>query len=81
MSIQSFERKLSALSNAVSSKVVRRIGRELFDLKARGDIFFNHPVYTGCPISSFSPLMCQEKEGKFYLMAFFYHPMCSSENV
>ena len=39
-----FERKLSALSNALSSKVVRRIGRELFDLKTRGDIFFNHPV-------------------------------------
>ena len=43
--IHSFERKLSALSNAVSGKVVRRIGRELFDLKARGDIFFNHPVW------------------------------------
>ena len=43
--IHSFERKLCALSNAVSGKVVRRIGRELFDLKARGDIFFNHPVY------------------------------------
>ena len=37
--IHSSERKLSALSNAVSGKVVRRIGRELLDLKARGDIF------------------------------------------
>ena len=36
---------LSALSNAVSGQVVRRIGRELFDLKARGDIFLNHPVH------------------------------------
>ena len=41
--IYSFDRKLSALSNAVSSKVVRLIGRELFDLKARGDIFFESP--------------------------------------
>ena len=30
--LHSFERKLSALSNAISGKVVRRIGRELFDL-------------------------------------------------
>ena len=44
----SFERKLFALSNAVSCKVVQRIGRELFDLKARGDIFFNHPIYIFC---------------------------------
>ena len=36
MKIHSFERTLSTLSNAVSGKVVRRIGRELFDLKARG---------------------------------------------
>ena len=35
--------KLSGLSNAVSGKVVRLIGRELFDLKARGDIFFESP--------------------------------------
>ena len=43
--MHSFERKLSPLSNGVSCKVVQRIGRELFDLKARGDIFFlNHPV-------------------------------------
>ena len=39
----SFERKLFALSNAVSCKVVQRIGRELFDLKARGDIFYESP--------------------------------------
>ena len=44
MQIHSFEKKLFALSNDVSGKVVRRIGRELFDLKARGDIVFNHPV-------------------------------------
>ena len=31
--------KLSALSDGVSGKVVQRIARELFDLKARGDIF------------------------------------------
>ena len=37
--MHSFERKLSPLSNDVSGKVVQRIGRELFDLKARGDIF------------------------------------------
>ena len=43
--MHSFERKLSPLSNGVSDKVVQRIGRELFDLKARDDIFFlNHPV-------------------------------------
>ena len=42
--MHSFERKLSALSNAASCKVVQQIGRELFDLKARGDFFFNHPV-------------------------------------
>ena len=41
--MHSFDRKLSALSNAVSGKVVRLIGRELFDLKARGDIFFESP--------------------------------------
>ena len=45
--IHSFERKLPALSNAVSGKVVRRIGCEVFDLKARGDIFLNHPVKMG----------------------------------
>ena len=43
--MHSFERKLFPLSNGVSGKVVQRIGRELFDLKARGDIFLNHPVY------------------------------------
>ena len=33
--------------SAVSGKVVRRIGRELFDLNGRGDIFFlNHPYNT-----------------------------------
>ena len=37
--IHSFERKLSALSNGVSGKVVQRISFKLFDLKARGDIF------------------------------------------
>ena len=37
--MHSFQRKLSALSNAASCKVVQQIGRELFDLKARGDIF------------------------------------------
>ena len=42
--MHSFEGKLSALSNGLSCKVVQRIDRELFDLKARGDIFFNHPV-------------------------------------
>ena len=41
--MHSFERKLSPLSNGVSGKVVQRIGRELFDLKARGDIFFESP--------------------------------------
>ena len=34
---------LFPLSNGVSGKIVQRIGRELFDLKARGDIFLNHP--------------------------------------
>ena len=47
MRIHSFDRKLSALSNAVSGKVVRLIGRELFDLIARGDIFFESPCR--CP--------------------------------
>ena len=46
MWIHSFERKLSALSNAVYCKVVQRMSRELFGLKARGDIFLNHPVYS-----------------------------------
>ena len=41
--MHSFERKLFPLSNGVSGKVVQRIGRELFDLKARGDIFFESP--------------------------------------
>ena len=41
--IHPFERKLSALSNSVPGKVVQRISRELFDLKARGDIFFESP--------------------------------------
>ena len=41
--MHSFERKLSPLSNGVSCKGVQRIGRELFDLKARGDIFFESP--------------------------------------
>ena len=36
---------MSALSNAVSGKVVRLISRELFDLKARGDIFFLITLY------------------------------------
>ena len=44
--MHSFERKLSPLSNGVSGKVVQRIGRELFDLKARGDIFFESPCMT-----------------------------------
>ena len=43
MSMHSFKRKLSALSNAVSCNVVQYIGRELFGLKARGDIFFESP--------------------------------------
>ena len=38
---------MSALSNAVSGKVVRLAGRELFDLKARGDIFFESPCIKG----------------------------------
>ena len=45
--MHSFERKLSPLSNGVYGKVVQRIGRELFDLNARGDIFLitqYHPV-------------------------------------
>ena len=51
MQIHLFKEKLSALSNAVSCKVVQRIGRELFDLNARGDIFMNHPVsYELCKI-------------------------------
>ena len=46
--MHSFDRKLSALSNAVSGKVVRLIGRESFHLKARGDIFFESPcTYVG----------------------------------
>ena len=50
--MHSFERKLFPLSNGVSGKVVQRIGRELFDLKARGDIFLNHPVqeYRQCVV-------------------------------
>ena len=32
------------LSIGVSAKVVQRIGRDLFDLKARGDINLNNPV-------------------------------------
>ena len=39
---------MSTLSNAVSGKVVRRIGRELFDLKARGDIFLITLYIWGC---------------------------------
>ena len=46
--MHSFERKLSPLSNGVSGKVVQRIGRELFDLKAGGDIFFESPCITIC---------------------------------
>ena len=50
MSIHSFERKLSALSNAVSCNVAQRIGRELFDLNARGDIFFLITLYKATPL-------------------------------
>ena len=38
-------KEISALSNVVSGKVVRRIGCELFDLKPRGDIFFLITLY------------------------------------
>ena len=68
--IHSFERKLSALSNGVSCK---RIGRELFDLKARGNIFFNHPVdrcldrYTYCPLAN-EQLFYALKLTAFYLL-------------
>ena len=37
--MHSFERKLSALSNVVSGKVVRRISRKLFGLEARMKLF------------------------------------------
>ena len=40
-----FERKLSSLSNGVFGKVVQRTDRELFDLKARGDIFLKITLY------------------------------------
>ena len=43
MWIHSFKRKLFALSNAVSGKVVRRSSCKLFGLKSRGDIFFESP--------------------------------------
>ena len=43
--MHSFERKLSPLSNGVPGKAVQRISRELFDLKARGDIFFLITLY------------------------------------
>ena len=44
------DRKVSALSNAVYGNVVRLIDRELFDLKARGDIFFESPSITNLPL-------------------------------
>ena len=51
--MHSFERKLSPLSNGVSGKVVQRIGRELFDLKARGDIFLITLPGVNCAISGY----------------------------
>ena len=56
--MHSFERKLSALSNAVSGKVVRRISCKLFGLKARGDFF----LITLCNGPSSNPNVGTEKK-------------------